>query len=329
VDFSNVFRHPLLNPFVAVTHGVVFVAWQASTPGSAAVRSELARIDPATGRIEAAQQFRGLVGQALESASALWAAAWTGSTPATETLLRLNPTTLQVTGRWHIGTGGGPPHWGAPVLVVAGGRLWAAGGNRLVRVSLPSGAITAAIALPGAASSDLSANAAGTVLLMGVADGAGRGAVQRRDAATGAILASYRVSGVAAPAVAGPVGSAVWISEATGMMGYIQRLDVALTTADGSACEEGRISSTCVPGTNDITARVADGLLWITQDAGGNARNYCADPVSGRMLAPISLAQPAQDIVLAIGPQQVFYTAPGPKASQYLRQEPIPSACRV
>jgi hypothetical protein len=40
------------------------------------------------------------------------------------------------------------------------------------------------IALPGVASSDLSANAAGTVLVVGEADSGGRGAVQRLDAGT-------------------------------------------------------------------------------------------------------------------------------------------------
>ena len=214
------------------------------------------------------------------AAGALWVTASTGSTPAVQTLLRLNPE-------------------------------------------------TASIALPGAASSDLSANAAGTVLVVGEADSGGRGAVQRRDPATGALVASYPIMGVSAPAVAGPFGSAVWVSEATGMMGYVQRLDAATMTAAGSACAEGGTTSTCVEGTNDITARLAGGLLWITQIAGGQARNYCADPVTGRKIAPIELPQPTQDEVLAITPQQIFYAAPGPAADQYLRQEPIPSACRT
>ena len=322
------FRHSLQNPRVTVTNGVVFVAWQTSPPGSAAVRSELARINAATGRIQARQRFSAFVPQVLEAAGSLWVAAWTGSGPATETLLRLNPKTLQVTRRWQIGIGS-EPAWAAQVLVVAAGGLWAAAGNRLVRVSLPSGNVTASIALPGADSSDLSAHLAGTELVVGEADSEGLGAVQRRNAVTGAVLASHPVSGVAAPVVAGPVGSAVWISEATGMMGYVQRLDAASMTADQSNCGEGQITSTCVSGSNDVTARVADGLLWVTQVAGGKVRNYCADLVDGRKLAPIELPQPNQDLVLAIAPHQIFYAAPGPKADQYLRQEPIPSACRA
>ncbi len=204
-----------------------------------------------------------------------------------------------------------------------------AGGNRLLHLSLPEGRITASIILPGAASSDLSANSAGTVLVVGEADSGGHGAVQRRDPATGAILASHPVMGVTAPAVAGPAGSAVWVSEATGMTGYVQRLDAATLTAAGSSCAEGRSTNTCLEGTNDITARLANGLLWVTQVAGGNGRNYCADPSNGRPLTPIRLPQPAQDEVLAIAPRRIFYAAPGPKASQYLRQEGIPAPCRA
>lgn len=159
---------------------------------------------------------------------------------------------------------------------------------------------------------------------------------QRHLGLTGSLGARIRqpsgcclVMGVSAPGVAGPFGSAVWVSEASGMMGYVQRLDAATMTAAGSACTEGGTTSTCVEGTNDVTARLAGGLLWITQMAGGQARNYCADPVTGRKIASIALPQPAQDEVLAITAYQIFYAAPGPGANQYLRHEPIPNDCRT
>src|SRR6266536_1589132 len=148
---SSVFGHPLLSPQVTVTPGGVYVAWQVSPPGSAAVRSELTRIYAATGRIQA---------------------------------------------------------WRYQVLAVAGGGLGVAEGNRLLRLSLPAAGVAGWVMVPGAASSDLSANAAGTVLVVGEADSGGRGAVQRRDPATGAILASHPVMGVTAPAVAGSIDSA-------------------------------------------------------------------------------------------------------------------------
>lgn len=317
------FGYPLLSPQVAVTPSGVYVAWQVS-PSGGVVRSELARVDPASGRVEATRRLGAAFGQAVAAAGALWVAT---SAVTGETLLRLNPDTLALTGSWRAGSGGGHP-WAAQTLVVAGGGLWVAGGNRLLRLSLPEGRITASIILPGVGS-DLSANSAGTVLVVGEADSGGRGAVQRRDPATGAILASHPVMGVTAPAVAGPAGSAVWVSEATGMMGYVQRLDAATLAAAGNSCTEGRSTNTCVEGTNDITARLANGLLWVTQMAGGNGRNYCAGPSDGRPLTPIRLPQPAQNEVLAIAARRIFYAAPGPKASQYLRQEAIPATCRA
>jgi hypothetical protein len=324
---ASVFGPPLLMPQVAATAAGLYVAWQVSRPGGV-VQSELARVDAATGRVEAARYLGAAFEQAIVAAGALWVATATASTTAATVLLRLNPDTLQLTGRWQVQTGGAP-HWATQVLVVAGGGLWVVGGDRLLHLSLPGGTIIASIALAGAASSDLSANAAGTVLVVGEADGGGRGAVQRRDPVTGALLASFPMIGVAAPAVAGPIGSVVWVSEATGMMGYVQRLDAATMTDEGSACQEGGTPSTCVEGTNDVTARLAGGRLWVTQIAGGNARNYCADPVTGRTIAPLELPQAAQDQVLAITPHRIFYAAPGPGAGQYLRQEAIPSACRT
>lgn len=322
---ASVFGRALLSPRVAVTRTGLYVTWQVSAPGSV-VRSELARVDPVTGRAEAQRRIGAAVGGVLQAAGSLWAVTVAGEAPQTDVLLRLSPGTLTVVGRWRIGTGSVPR---SQVLVIAGGGLWAAGGNRLLRLSLPGGKVTASIALPGAAASDLSANAAGSVLVVGEAGSGGRGAVQRRNPVTGAILASHPVAGVTAPGVAGPVGSAVWVSEAGGMMGYVQRLDTTTLAPGGSTCTPGGTSSTCVLGTNGITARMADGLLWVTQPGGGNSRNYCARPVSGRELAPIGLPQPSADAVLAVTPHRVFYAAPGPRGSQYLRHEAVPRACRA
>ena len=318
------FGQPLLSPQVAVTPGGIYLAWQVSPPGST-VRSELARVDPASGQVEAARPLGAAFGQAIAAGGALWVVTWTMTG---EKLLRLSPETLRLTGRWRAGRGGGQRR-AAQVLAVAGGGIWVAGGNRLLHLSLPGGRVLDSIRLPGAASSDLSANAAGTVLAVGEADRSGRGAVQRRDPGTGAILASRPMTGVTAPIVEGPIGSAVWVSEATGMMGYVQRLDAATLAPAAGSCVGGRSTASCVAGTNAITARLAGGLLWVTQPAGGNARNYCARPSDGRVLAPVRLPRPAQDEVLAVTPRWILYAGPGPKAEQYLHREPSPEACRA
>lgn len=87
------------------------------------------------------------------------------------TLQRLSPQTLKLTGRWRIASRSSQGL--APTaLAAAGAGLWAAAGNRLVRLSLPGARITASIIMPGAARSDLSADAAGTVLIVGESDSA-------------------------------------------------------------------------------------------------------------------------------------------------------------
>jgi hypothetical protein len=295
------------------------------SPASGAVRSELARVDPASGRVEAARQLGAAFGQAIAASGALWVVTTAGPN---ETLLRLNPQTLKLTGQRQIG-GASNQGTAANSLAAAGGGLWAARGNLLLRLSLPGAQVTTSIILPGAASSDLSADAAGTVLVVGEADSGGRGAVQRRDPVTGAILAAHPIGGVATPTVAGPIGSSVWVSEPTGMLGYVQRLDATtLAAATTVNCELARSTNTCMTGTNAITARIAGGLLWVTQPTGGIIRNYCADPSDGRPLAPVRLPQPEQDEILAIAPHQIFYAAPG-RSGSYLRETAIPAACQA
>ena len=322
---GGVYGHPLFSPDVDVTTAGIYVAWQLA-PLASGGQTELARVDEASGQILAARSLGPVnFDQALSAGGSLWVAT---SSRTGETLLRLDPRTLAVIHRRWIGAGGAQG-WSGRVLAVAAGGLWVAGGNRLLRLALPAGTLTGSVTLPRAASSDVSANAAGTVLVTGEANRSGRGTVQRRDPVSGAVLASYPMLGVAAPMVAGPVGAAIWVSEATGMMGYVQRLDAGTLAAPAGGCPDpaGSVTSACAMGTHGITARLVNGLLWVTQTAGGSRLNYCAEPSDNRRLASIKLPQPAQDEVLAIAPDRIFYAAPGNGARQYLRTIPVPPRC--
>jgi hypothetical protein len=138
------------------------------------------------------------------------------------TLLRLDPQTLRIAARWPFAT---DRAWGFMSLALAGGALWAAPDRYLTRFSLPSGKVTARVRIPRANDVDLAADAAGTMLLVGEARD-GIGAVQRRDPLSGALQASSPVLyGVVAPRVTSAIGDSVWISEPTGMQGYVERLD--------------------------------------------------------------------------------------------------------
>jgi hypothetical protein len=318
---GGVYGRVLADPVVTVTGGQLYVAWQLNRPGGPAPRFELARANQATGAIRASRRLEvGEPGTPLAAGGWLW---MTTSTATHERLLRMNPADLAVTGNISISgrsypgfTGGGPD------LAVAGGALWVTSGSRLLRVSLRTGRILAVIELPGAFTSGVGASANGTVLVVSEAKDGGIGSVQRRDPVTGALLAlaSHPMMGVTAPRIGAVMGDSVWLAEPTGMMGYIQRFSVATMTPD---------PATQVIGTNGITVRGADGLIWVTQQ-GSASRNYCADPVTGRVLGRIPLPDPGQDYVSAVAGRYVYYLAPaGAGAGFYLRRLGVPAGCRA
>ena len=306
------------SPRVASTSAGLYLAWQVSPLGSVEL-SELARVDPATGRIEASRRLGAAFDQAIAAGGSLWVATSLTTSSASSSkqgLLRLNPRTLAITGRWSDLGGGGS-------LALAGGGLWVAGRNRLSRLSLPEGKVTASVSLPGAASSDVAANAAGTILIVGEANKGGLGALERRDPKTGKFLASYRsIFSVGGPPwVGGVIGQGVWVHAASGMMGSVERFAATTLTLD---------RSTIIEGSNGITVLVANGLIWVShaQVEGGPTRNFCGDPSDGRALAPLNI--PPDSELLAVGAHNVYYaSAPDDQERQNVNEEPIPDACRV
>lgn len=276
-------------------------------------------VDPATGRIEASRRLGAAFDQAIAAGGSLWVATSLTTSSASSSkqgLLRLNPRTLAIIGRWSDLGGGGS-------LALAGGGLWVAGRNRLSRLSLPEGKVTASVSLPGAASSDVAANAAGTILIVGEANKGGLGALERRDPKTGKFLASYRsIFSVGGPPwVGGVIGQGVWVHAASGMMGSVERFAATTLTLD---------RSTIIEGSNGITVLVANGLIWVShaEVEGGPTRNFCGDPSDGRALAPLNI--PPDSELLAVGAHNVYYaSAPDDQERQNVNEEPIPDACRV
>jgi isopentenyl-diphosphate Delta-isomerase len=313
---GGVFGRVLVNPAVTVTADGLFVAWQVNPATASVPQFELARVDQATGAIEASYRFSpGYIGSPLTAGHWLWVT--TSPNGKGESLLRLNPADLAVSGDLPVV---GASYTGAGAgnrLAIAGGALWVTGGDRLLRVSLTSGQLLAAITLPDAFASDVAANSDGTVLIVGEAANTGLGSVQRRNPVTGALLASHSTAGVTAPELGGVIDSGVWASVPTGMLGYVERFAVATMTPD---------AATDVGGTNGIAATVADTVVWITDGTGGSGRNYCADPVTGRRLATIPLPNLNQDHLLAVSPRSLYYDAPASNGF-YVRTVNVPAAC--
>ncbi len=298
----------------------LIVASQEDFPQTPTSPSYLYLIDPVTGRVAATTR---LGATTFDDAVQAWGELWvTVSDPEGKMLLRLDPATLKETRRWALG--GGPSGLGYLDLAVAGGAFWVADKNRLLRISPTSGAVTLTIPLPGATSSDVASNAAGTVLIDGEAND-GHGALQRRDPITGAVLASRPYLGVAAPLVSGVAGNRVWVAEPTGMMGYVELLNLTtLGSVSPRPCSDGEVGPTCAFGTNAIRAILSDGLVWVTQVA-GPGRNYCANPFTGQKLGTLDLPNPRQDQVVAVGSQEIYYQVTD--VDSYLAEVPLPPHC--
>jgi DNA-binding beta-propeller fold protein YncE len=314
---GGVFNLVLNNPAVTVTGGQFYVAWQVNAASSAVPRFELARADPVTGAIEATHRFGdGSIGAPVTAAGWLWV---TISAAQGESLLRLNPADLAVGAALPIGGGSRQDASSrGDQLAVAGGALWVADGSQLLRVLVPAAKVAAALLLPGAFSSGVAASADGSVLVVSEANSSGAGSVQRRDPVTGTLIASHAMTGVAAPGIGGVTGTGAWVSEATGMLGYVERFSTATMSPD---------PATDVGGTNGINARVADGAVWVT-DQVGSGRNYCANPATGRVLARIPLPDPGQDYLLAVSDRYLYYQVPADDGF-YLKRAQVPAACQL
>jgi hypothetical protein len=312
---ARVFGRIFANPDVAVTGGRLYVTWQVNAVNAAVPRFELTRVNQATGTIAATHLLiPGQVGAPLAAGGWLWVPV---ATSDGESLLRLNPVSLTQAGDLPV-RGESFLSVGRGHLADAGGALWMADGGRLLRVSLQTGQLITTIPIAGAATSGVAANKNGTVLVVSEATAGGLGQVQRRNPVSGAVIASYQMIGVTAPGVGGVVKSGVWIDEATGMMGYVERFSAATMAPD---------PGTRVEGTNGIHVTVVGGLAWLTEP--GNARyDYCADPVTGRVLARIPLPDPDQGGVLAVSARYVYYDSPA-SGGFYLKRLTVPAACRL
>jgi hypothetical protein len=312
----SVFGRVFLSPSLTVADGSLYLTWELAPPTRLPSRMALARVDAADGQIVAENEFSpGFVSLPLSAAGSLWV---TDSSPAGELLLRLDSRTLMVTGELEVaGTGAGAAADGH--VAFAGGSIWVDGAGRLVQVAPDTVAARRIIPLPGAVTSNVAASPDGGTLIVSEADGGGSGTVQRRDPATGALLASHRVLGVFAPLVGGVTEDVAWISEPTGMMGYVERFQTAAMTPD---------PATLVEGTNGIRANLWDGALWVSNQAGGTAVNYCADPSTGRRLAPLPFRAINQDTLEAVGGHDLYYSYFASDGSRSrIAAAPIPAAC--
>jgi len=300
------------NPALTVTGGTLYVRWSLSPARQDPPRMELGRVDAATGKIVATNRFSpGSIGAPLAAAGSLWL---TGAFSGHAMLLRLDPRTLMVTGELDIppvNSGAAQSH-----IAFAGGSIWVDGSNELVKVNPATVAAALTIPLSGADTSDVGASRDGRTLVVSESSG-GNGAVQRRDPVTGTLLAAHPMLGVIAPLIGGVSAAGAWVSEPTGMLGYIERLAASSMTPQ---------AQTQVDGSNGLHADVWGGVLWVRNQAAGTAQNYCAVPATGRRLATLPLPDLAQDYLMAVTGGRIYYSVPA-SSGFVIRTVPVPAAC--
>ncbi len=156
----------------------------------------------------------------------------------------------------------------------------------------------------------------------------GFGTIQSRNPTTGALILATKpgILGVTAPTLSEVSGGGVWLSVATGMQGYLERVEVStLRPTPLSLPYPGDAS-------NGISAEIMAGVLYVQQIAGGPTRNYCGNPSTGQMFAGLGLGPAAT--VLAADSTDLFYVPVvsyvGPVArGEELVAMPINAKCRA
>jgi hypothetical protein len=302
--------------------GSLYLAEQVR-PTSAAT---LVRLSTATGRTEARTELGANVDDVVLADGSLWVT--TTRYPkhgdrGTATLFRLDPESLDV--RSTLVLPGFGVYSSGGSLAVAGGWLWVGGFAGLDRVLPSTGELSATVPVAGARQLTVASDPSGRVLLASAGNGDGLGFVQRRDPLTGALIASSgEFEGVTEPALGGVIDGGVWFSESTGMQGYVGRLE--LTTLQPTRTQTPKIA------TNGISADVIDGILWISQGAGGRQRNYCGDPVSGRSRASFANSLLSQEIEFQTADAHYVYLSETPVGNDshavLLIRQPISPRCR-
>jgi hypothetical protein len=292
------------------------VVQQTSRLGSTVV-NEIMSVNPRTGKVTAVRKLGSAYEQALLTDGRLWVT--TGSGRAVW-LWRLDPASLSLISRARLpGSVTGGSSFGIfGSMTSAGGWVWVGAFDKLDRVSPISGHVAGTVPIGNAQGIEVTSNAKGSVLID--SEGHESARIQSRDPHTGALLAQSPVFvGVTKPYLGGVFDGGLWISEAGGMMGFVQRLSITTlkpTAFAGAKPNPGLQAPPEILGTNGVQARVIDNILWVTQSYGGPTRNYCGTPLTGSTVAPIKLGNVYR--LLAVDGSDIYYV---PNASRQTDQQ--------
>lgn len=238
----------------------------------------LVRIDPSAGQVAArrllappsASQGQPVTAteHLLLAVGSLWA---TGSDGQQTWLWRLDPRSLTVRSLTLLPGGGADVLSGS--LAVAGGWLWVANRNTLVRVSLTTGRVAGSRRFSQSIVGDgngVAADASGRTLVVAVKGRHTGWQVELLNPRNGAAIASSPVFSGSARDLAGVLDGGAWINP---WAGGATRFDLHT------------LKMTAKVGRFPLVAQMFDGIVVV--GVVGQAVTRCVDPVTGRTLAPL------------------------------------------
>lgn len=310
--------HNVFDPIVVDASSGIYLGWVFSHPGTTMAKSAVVRIDRVNAKVLSTNVVVGSIEAGVVTNRHLWIAS--SSAPRKAILYEFNANNLTLTRKIAlIGTDQGTS------MTTTNSYLWVAEGDQLLRVDRSDANLRKQVKLQGAFSATVSTDAQDHLLVVAIANAGGQGRIEiRSDTNANLMGTSAPLNGVYAPRTAA-VGQNIWISEATGNMGYVSRYRLNGLTPTVAGCPSSLVtnSPTCILGSNGLGVNASHQLIFLSQVAGGGARNACLNPNNGNIVAKLPLAP--SDQLLAIGDSHLFVATQ--TSTENVIELSIPHAC--
>ncbi len=310
--------HNVFDPSVIDASSGIYLGWVFAHPGSAQSRSAVVRIDRANAKVLSTNVLAGSIEAGVATNRHLWITS--SNAPSKAILYEFNADNLTLTRTIPlIGTDPGTS------MATTNSYLWVSEGDQLLRIDRRDANLRKQVKLTAAFSATVSTDTQDHLLVVAIANRGGQGRIEIRSGANANLIGtSASLNGVFAPRTAA-VGKNIWISEATGNMGYVSRYRLRGLTPTVAGCPSSLLtnSPTCILGSNGLQVNASHQLIFLSQVAGGGARNACIDPSNGSIVAQLPLAP--TDQLLTIGHSHLFVMTQTRREN--VVELPIPSAC--
>jgi hypothetical protein len=288
-----------------------------ATSKQVTANTDLRRVNPTSGRVYASQTVEGVARYVAEADGKIWVQSQTqinSVSPGPAVVTALNPATLRVDKT--ITFGQSAPARG---LVAAGGSVWAADSEDLVRIDPATMKVTKTIGAGTTVVDSFTSavtDSRGRSLVTGL-DTPGGNRIQRRNAHTGDVEATSAAMKVGALADT-VYDNGVWVAVSTGNSGYLERL--SLTSLDVTA------TPTAAAGSNDGSAAIYGGHLFVIRLT-TPTNDYCGNVITG---TPEAVLTNIRHGLLLTATATTFYYIPNTTSASdkyRIQRDSLPTLC--